>query len=202
MALKEEKILLVEDDPDHAELITSVLKEDDTEHVKTEIILKKDGQEAIDYFQHEAMPQVSLVILDLNLPKVDGMDVLKFAKNNSRYCSVPIIVFSTSSNQETIDEAYKNGANSYFIKPNSYEDFVVKIKILKKSLLRFGKIAVDMGFVTAKQLDEALSEQADDDLSSNPHRLIGSILLENGWMTKEQIDMVLNELFKKEKRNE
>ncbi len=127
-----ERILLIEDDQDHAELIASVLKEEDTKGVKTEIILKKDGQEAINYFQHETMPQVSLVILDLNLPKVDGMDVLKFAKNNSRYCSVPIIVLSTSSNQDTIDEAYRNGANGYFIKPNSYEDFVAKIKILKK----------------------------------------------------------------------
>jgi hypothetical protein len=73
---------------------------------------------------------------------------------------------------------------------------------LKKSFTRFGKIAVDMGFVTEKQLNEALDEQADDDLSNKPHRLIGSILLENGWMTKEQMDIVLNELFKKEKRNE
>ena len=128
----EERILLIEDDQDHAELIASVLKEENTKGVKTEIILKKDGQEAINYFQHETIPQISLVILDLNLPKVDGMDVLKFAKNNSRYCSVPIIVLSTSSNQETIDEAYKNGANGYFVKPDTYEDFVAKIKILKK----------------------------------------------------------------------
>ncbi len=128
----EERILLIEDDQDHAELITSVLKEEDTKDVKTEIILKKDGREAINYFQHEAIPQVSLVILDLNLPKVDGMEVLKFVKNNSRYCSIPIIVLSTSSNQDTIDEAYKNGANGYFIKPDTYDDFVAKIKILKK----------------------------------------------------------------------
>ena len=128
----EERILLIEDDEDHAELITSALKEDNAKDVKTVIILKKDGQEAINYFQHETMPQVSLVILDLNLPKVDGMEVLKFAKKNSRYCSIPIIVLSTSSNQETIDEAYRNGANGYFIKPDTYEDFIAKVKILKK----------------------------------------------------------------------
>ena len=128
----EERILLIEDDEDHAELITSALKEDNAKDVKTVIILKKDGQEAINYFQHETMPQVSLVILDLNLPKVDGMEVLKFVKNNSRYCSIPIIVLSTSSNQETIDEAYRNGANGYFIKPDTYEDFIAKVKILKK----------------------------------------------------------------------
>ncbi len=202
MALKEEKILLVEDDPDHAELIIDVLEEDDVKNIKAEVILKKDGEEAIDYFQYEMKSQVSLVILDLNLPKINGIDVLKFIKKNPKYCSIPVIILSTSSYHKTIDEAYENGASDYFVKPASYAAFVEEVKILKKSFTRFGKIAVDMGFVTEKQLDEALDEQADDDLSSNPHRLIGSILLENGWMTKEQIDMVLNELFKKEKRNE
>ncbi len=203
MALKEEKILLVEDDPDHAELIIDVLEEDDVKNIKAEVILKKDGQEAINYFQYEMQSQVSLVILDLNLPKVHGMDVLKFIKKIPKYCSIPVIILSTSSDHKTIDEAYENGANGYFTKSDTYKGLVEKVKILKKSIPRFGKIAVDMGFVTAKQLDEALDEQVDDDLSNKPHRLIGSILFVNGWMTKEQIDIVLNELFrKKEKINE
>ncbi|MGR3293194.1 MAG: response regulator, partial [Candidatus Scalindua sp.] len=74
----------------------------------------------------------SLVILDLNLPKVEGMEVLKFIKKNSRYRSVPVIVLSTSSNQKTIDEAYENGANGYFTKPATYEELVEKVQILKK----------------------------------------------------------------------
>ncbi len=61
---------------------------------------------------------------------------------------------------------------------------------------RFGKIAIDMGFVTAKQLKEAIIEQVDDDITDKPHRPIGKILLENSWITKEQIAIVLNELFK------
>ncbi len=128
----EKRILLIEDDEDHAELISDVLKEDNAKEIKAEVILKKDGQEAIDYFQDEMQSQVSLVILDLNLPKIDGIKVLKFIKKNSKYCSVPVVILSTSSNQETIDEAYKNGANGYFIKPASYEDLVEKVKILKK----------------------------------------------------------------------
>ncbi len=130
--MKEKRFLLIEDDQDHAELIIDVLEEDDEEGIKTNVILKKDGQEAIDFFQSEMQSQISLVILDLNLPKVDGMDVLKFIKKNSRYCSVPIVILSTSSNQKTIDEAYENGANDYFIKPATYEDLVKKIHILKK----------------------------------------------------------------------
>ncbi len=131
--MKKETILLIEDDQDHAALITDVLKEDNVTNIKTEVILKKDGKEAIDYFQYEMQSQPSLVILDLKLPKIDGMDVLKFIKNNSKCCEIPVIILSTSSEQKTIDEAYKNGANGYFVKPTSYEEFVEKIKILKKS---------------------------------------------------------------------
>ena len=130
--MKEKKILLIEDDKDHADLITNVLKEDDVKDIKMEVILKKDGQEAIDYFQYEMQSQPSIVILDLNLPKSDGMDVLKYIKKNSKYCSIPVIIFSVSSDQKTIDEAYKNGANGYFVKPASYDDFVEEVKILRK----------------------------------------------------------------------
>ena len=201
MALKEEKILLVDDNPDHAELIIDIFEEDNA-NIKTKVILKKDGKEAIDYFQYEMQSQVSLVILDLNLPKVHGMEVLKFIKKNSKYCSIPVIILSTSSDHKTIDEAYENGANGYFVKPIFYKGLVEEIKILKKSIPRFGKIAVDMGFVTEKQLNKALAEQVGESLSNKPHRLVGKILLENGWISDEQIDIVLNELFKKKKMKE
>ena len=128
------KILLIEDDPDHAELIIDVLR---TENVKKEIILLKDGLEALDYLQKididgndEIRSQIDLVILDLNLPKVKGMDVLKFLKNNSRYSSIPVVILSTSADHDTIETAYKNGVNSYITKPISYEGFVEKIKAL------------------------------------------------------------------------
>jgi DNA-binding response OmpR family regulator len=139
--MKEKKILLIEDNQDHADLITNVLKEDNVKNTKTEVILKKDGQEAVDYFQNGSndcdgddavQPQIAMVILDLNVPRIDGMNVLKFIKRNTDYCSIPVIILSASSDQKTIDETYKNGANGYFVKPASYEDFVEKIKILKK----------------------------------------------------------------------
>ncbi|MEE9604078.1 MAG: response regulator [Candidatus Scalindua sp.] len=130
--MRQAEILLIEDDPDHAELITDILEEDNVKGIKTEVILKKDGEEAIDYFQCEMQSKVSLIVLDLNLSKINGMDVLKFIKKNSKYHSIPVIIFSTSSDQKTIDEAYKNGANAYIIKPDSCKDFVKKIKILKK----------------------------------------------------------------------
>ena len=66
--------------------------------------------------------------------------------------------------------------------------------ISQKFCNRFGMIAVSKGFVTADQLKEALTEQADDNISDRQHRLIGRIFFEKGWMTDEQIDLVLNEL--------
>jgi hypothetical protein len=63
--------------------------------------------------------------------------------------------------------------------------------------VRFAVIAVKKGFITVEQAKAALLEQIDDDISGEPHRLVGSILFEKGWITPEQIDMVLDELFQK-----
>ncbi|MFQ5965188.1 MAG: response regulator [Candidatus Scalinduaceae bacterium] len=135
-SLKQGEVLLIEDDPDHAELIIDILK---MEGLEKDIILLNDGQEAIDYFQEKnigdngvKLHQIDLVILDLNLPKVHGIKVLKFIKNNPKYCSVPVIILSTSSDQVTINKAFKNGANGYITKPISYDEFVEKVKILKE----------------------------------------------------------------------
>ena len=130
--LKKEKILLVEDDPDHAGLIMDVLE---TENVQNEIILLNDGLEALNYFQkygeNGEQIRVNLVILDLNLPKVHGIDVLKILKQNSKYSSIPVVILSTSSDEKTIEEAYKNGADNYIVKPILYEAFVERVSILK-----------------------------------------------------------------------
>ncbi len=69
-------------------------------------------------------------------------------------------------------------------------------KLSKRYSPPFGKIAVDKGFITAEQLTEALAEQAMDSLSNRPHRFIGYILSVHGWITNEQIDIVLDILFK------
>ena len=78
---------------------------------------------------------------------------------------------------------------------SNVENSVLK-KLATQYFPRFGNIAVHMGFVTAKQLKQAMVEQVEDEIFNRPHRLIGNILLENGWITDEQIDTVLNELFK------
>ncbi len=136
--MKEKKILLVEDDPDHVDLILDIFN---TEDVEGEVVLMRDGQEIIDYLQGTDIDssngkklQIDLIILDLNLPKINGMDVLKSLKGNSKYSSIPVVILSTSSDQNTISEAYKNGANGYVTKPMSYDEFVDKVKMLSRYL--------------------------------------------------------------------
>jgi hypothetical protein len=72
-------------------------------------------------------------------------------------------------------------------------------ELSEKYCLRFSMIAVDMGFVTIENVKKALSEQVEDNIANRPHRLIGQILLENGWITLEQIERVLGKLFKTER---
>ncbi|MFQ5685877.1 MAG: response regulator [Candidatus Scalindua sp.] len=137
--MKEKKILIVEDDPDHSELIIDELNTGD---IIKEIILKKNGQEVIDYFQEADIdssygkgPQIDLIILDLNLPKIHGIDVLNSLKNDPKHKSIPIVVFSTSYDSKTIAEVYKNGANSFITKPASFKEFKKNIEKLRKYLL-------------------------------------------------------------------
>ncbi|MBS1257388.1 MAG: Response regulator rcp1 [Candidatus Scalindua arabica] len=134
--MEEKRIILVEDDPDHADLIKEVLE---GEFDERDIVLIRDGRDAIDYFQEfsikwdgQIKDKINLILLDLNLPKASVMDVLKFLKKDKRYHPVPVIILSTNSDKKTIDEAYRNGVNGYVTKPVSYEEFVAKLEGLKE----------------------------------------------------------------------
>ena len=130
------KILLVEDDVDHVELITEILKKSG---IRMEIIILKNGREAIDYFQEDSLSsmdviqnEVDLIILDLKLPKVDGMNVLKILRKSPKHRAIPVIIFSTTAEESVIEEGYRYGVNSFITKPISYDKFAEKIKILKE----------------------------------------------------------------------
>ena len=132
--MKEKNIVLIEDNPDHAELIAEALGDGD---IESNITLLSDGMEASDFFEKCSIEdhienRIKLIVIDLKLAKIDGMDILKSLKERPRYSKIPVIIFSATSDQETIDEAYKNGANGYFVKPIDHAEFVEKIKILKK----------------------------------------------------------------------
>jgi hypothetical protein len=75
----------------------------------------------------------------------------------------------------------------------------IERELSEKYCPRFAEIAVKKGYVTAEQVKEALSEQLDDNLNNRPHRLVGRILMDKGWMTPVQVDDVMNEMFKTER---
>ena len=134
--LDEKSIILIEDDPDHADLIIDIFGEQDIER---NIVLVRDGQDAIDYFREMALrwrgvvdDKITLILLDLNLPKICGMDVIRFLKKQSAYSRIPVVVMSTSSDKNTIDEAYENGVDRFVTKPISYDEFVEELDALKE----------------------------------------------------------------------
>ena len=128
-------ILLVEDDADHVELILRALKEN---NLLNEVYVVKDGQEALDFMYHqgsykdeEKSPRPGLILLDIKLPKIDGIEVLKRLKGDPQFKSIPIIMLTTSTRDEEVAECYAVGANSYVTKPMDCEDFTKKVRELK-----------------------------------------------------------------------
>ena len=124
---KDVEILIVEDNPDHADLILRVLKK---RNLANRILVARDGREALDFIfgngvhagrQVDERPK--LILLDLKLPKVDGMEVLKKVKSDERTKVIPIVILTSSQEEWDVSESYKLGVNSYIVKPVTFENF-------------------------------------------------------------------------------
>ncbi|HET7833672.1 MAG TPA: response regulator [Gallionella sp.] len=126
-AVTEVEILLVEDNPTDAELATRALKKS---NLANKLIWVKDGAEALDVLfgrgnysgrGQDTVPHV--ILLDLRLPKVDGLEVLRVIKNDERTKHIPVVVLTSSKEDRDVAEAYKLGVNSYISKPVAFEAF-------------------------------------------------------------------------------
>jgi CheY-like chemotaxis protein len=112
-------ILLVEDDPDDAVLTIRALKRS---NVTNELVVVKDGVEALDYlFGTDAVP--SVVLLDLNLARIDGREVLKRMRADERTRLLPVVVLTSSNEEEDLVQSYDDGCNSYVRKPVDFRQF-------------------------------------------------------------------------------
>ena len=127
------RILLVEDNPDDEMLMLDALRRCG---ILAKIVVVRNGAEAIDYLlptdeckTRAAMPK--LVLLDLKLPKVGGLEVLLRLRADSRTRYLPIVVLTSSSEPEDIRNSYKNGANAYVRKPIDFEQFIEAIRCLQ-----------------------------------------------------------------------
>lgn len=127
MEKQENYILLVEDNPDDVELTMLAFKKN---NFANEIKVVEDGQEALDFLfsdhpdgiEENGFPE--LILLDLKLPKINGHEVLKEIKSSDKTKRIPVVILTSSQEQEDIIKGYDLGANSYVRKPVDYQDFV------------------------------------------------------------------------------
>ena len=125
-------ILLVEDNPMDLDLTLQAFRE---HSIANPIVSCRDGEEALDYLEEHQLPndwQVPiLVLLDLRLPKVDGIEVLRQARKHPVWRQVPIVVLTTSRENKDIEAAYEMGINSYIVKPVDFLAFIEMVKTIK-----------------------------------------------------------------------
>ncbi|MBT3367712.1 MAG: response regulator [Nitrospina sp.] len=116
-------LLLVEDNPLDVDLTKRAFKK---RHFINPIEVVRDGEEALDFMKRweKGDPLPLIVLLDLKLPKVDGLEVLRQFKTHDDFSVVPVVVLTSSSEDHDIERAYKLGANSYIIKPVDFDKFV------------------------------------------------------------------------------
>lgn len=123
---REFEILIVEDDPNDAELITRALRK---HNLANKIVLLKDGAEALDFLfgkgsfaqMDDGKPRV--ILLDLKLPKINGIEVLRKIKSEERTKKIPVVILTSSREERDLKDAYDLGVNSYVTKPIQFDEF-------------------------------------------------------------------------------
>jgi CheY-like chemotaxis protein len=133
-AVKEVEILLVEDNPTDAELCIRALKKN---NLANKLVWVKDGAEALDflfatgiYNERRAMNGPKVILLDLRLPKVGGMEVLRRVKQDERTKTIPVVVLTSSKEDRDVAESYQLGVNSYISKPVEFDEFASTVSEL------------------------------------------------------------------------
>ena len=127
------RILLVEDDPRDVELTMTAL---DDYKLANEVVVCRDGQQALDYLYYQGefrdRPEQSpaVMLLDLKLPKVDGLEVLKQIKSDERLKMIPVVVLTSSREEQDMVRSYTLGVNAYVVKPVDFHEFINAVKEL------------------------------------------------------------------------
>jgi two-component system, response regulator len=145
--MKKKMILLVEDNPDDEELALRALKQ---HSILNEIVVVRDGAEALEflfgtgaYAGRDATELPELVLLDLKLPKLNGAEVLEQLRNDPRTKILPVVVLTSSSEEEDIVTSYMQGANSYVRKPIRFADFTRAIEQVGNYWLLLNRTTVE-----------------------------------------------------------
>ena len=127
------RILIVEDDPKDVELTLTALEE---YNLANEVVVTRDGEEALDYlycrgnFKMRTSDNPAVLLLDLKLPKVDGLEVLQQIRSDEKLSMIPVVVLTSSREERDMVASYKLGVNAYVVKPVDFHEFVNAIKEL------------------------------------------------------------------------
>ena len=127
------RILIVEDDPKDVELTLTALEE---HNLANEVVVTRDGEEALDYlflrgnFKMRTGDNPAVVLLDLKLPKVNGLEVLREIRSDQKLKVTPVVVLTSSREERDLVASYELGVNAYVVKPVNFHDFVNAIKEL------------------------------------------------------------------------
>ena len=127
------RILIVEDDPKDVELTLTALEE---YNLANEVVVTRDGEEALDYlycrgnFKMRSSDNPAVLLLDLKLPKVNGLEVLQQIKSDEKLKMIPVVVLTSSREERDMVASYKLGVNAYVVKPVDFHEFVNAIKEL------------------------------------------------------------------------
>jgi CheY-like chemotaxis protein len=127
------RILMVEDDPKDVELTLTALEE---YNLANKVIVTRDGEQALDYlycrgeYKTRSSGNPAVMLLDLKLPKVDGLEVLKQIKSDGELRMIPVVVLTSSKEEKDMVASYKLGVNAYVVKPVDFHEFVNAIKEL------------------------------------------------------------------------
>lgn len=130
-------LLIVEDSPTDAHMIERVLTK---EKLTDRFHWVKDGEEALIYLLNLESPNPAVVLLDIKLPKVTGLEVLKRIRMEPRLNHLPVVMFSSSYQPSDIEAAYKLGANSYLTKPDGYSEIQEVIRLFSNYWLKYNKV--------------------------------------------------------------
>ena len=127
------RILLAEDNPKDVELTLTAL---DEHHLANEVVVVNDGAEALDYlycrgkFKMRTGNHPAVVLLDIKMPKVDGLEVLRTIKKDDNLKTIPVVILTSSREEKDLIESYKLGVNAYVVKPVDFQQFIEAVKSL------------------------------------------------------------------------
>lgn len=125
------RILLVEDNPNDEEMTLEAFAEC---RLANEVVVVRDGQEALDYLYHQGdyaerqSGSPAVILLDLKLPKINGMEVLRRIKSDPELRTIPVVIMTSSREERDVEEGYQLGVNAYVVKPVDFPSFVESVK--------------------------------------------------------------------------